>query len=139
MVAHLMPEGAMLTDFGTVTPTRGGPRPAGIFEARPSHTRVYSRRRHAGRAAIAAYRESTLTLADEAQRAGSVSVSTLPRRGLPTVAKTLDFIRAAAMTTVYLLWTSATTDPGGSQSPIRSGRWRPLAYVHVKTNDASPT
>ena len=140
-VAHLMPEGAMLD--ATSEPSRQlavDHVRAGIFEARTlGIPDVYLAPPATPDApAIAAYRESTLTLADEARRAGvRLGIEHFPGRGLPTVRQTLDFIACCGHDNLYLLLDVGHNQIAGESvaDSIQAAGDR-LQYVHVNDNDA---
>ena len=87
--------------------------------------------------ALAAYRESALTLADEARRSGvRLGIEHFPGRGLPTVRETLDFIAACGHDNLYLLLDVGHNQIAGESvgESIRAAGDR-LQYVHVNDND----
>ena len=140
-VAHLMPEGALLD--ATSEPARHlavDHVRAGILEAhRLGVPDVYlAPPATADAPALAAYRESALTLADEARRSGvRLGIEHFPGRGLPTVRETLDFIAACGHDNLYLLLDVGHNQIAGESvgESIRAAGDR-LQYVHVNDNDA---
>ncbi len=140
-VAHLMPEGALLDAISeparqiAVEHVRDG-----ILEAQTlGVTDVYLAPPAVPDApALTAYRESALTLADEAQRAGiRLGIEHFPGRGLPTVRQTLDFISACGHGNLYLLLDAGHNQIAGESvdESIQAAGDR-LQYVHVNDNDA---
>ena len=140
-VAHLMPEGAMLD--ATSEPARQlavDHVRAGVLEAQSLGVPdVYLAPPATPDApAIAAYRESALTLADEANRAGvRLGIEHFPGRGLPTVRQTLDFITACGHDNLYMLLDIGHNQIAGESvaESIEAAGDR-LQYVHVNDNDA---
>ena len=140
-VAHLMPPEAMLD--ATSEPARQlavDHVRAGILEARSLGVPdVYLAPPATSDApALAAYRESALTLADEATRAGvRLGVEHFPGRGLPTVRETLDFIADCGHDNLYLLLDVGHNQIAGESvaESIQAAGDR-LQYVHVNDNDA---
>ena len=140
-VAHLMPDGAMLD--ATSEPARQlavDHVRAGILEAQSlGIPDVYlAPPTTSDAAAFAAYRESALTLADDAQRAGvRLGIEHFPGRGLPTVRETLDFIAACGHDNLYLLLDIGHNQIAGESvaESIETAGDR-LQYVHVNDNDA---
>ena len=129
-VAHLMPEGAMLD--ATSEPARQlavDHVRAGILEAQSLGVPdVYLAPPATSDApALAAYRETALTLADEALRSGvRLGIEHFPGRGLPTVRQTLDFISACGHDNLYmLLGHRPQPDRRGVRRGIHPGRRRP--------------
>lgn len=140
-VAHLMPDGAMLdaTSEASRQPAVDHVR-AGIHEAQGLGIRdVYlAPPATPDAAAMAAYRESALTLADDAQRAGvRLGIEHFPGRGLPTVRETLDFIAGCGHANLYLLLDIGHNQIAGESvaESIQAAGDR-LQYVHVNDNDA---
>ncbi len=140
-VAHLMPEGALLdaTD-GPARQVAVDHVRAGIREARSlGIPDVYLAPPVTPDApALAAYRESALTLADDAQGAGiRLGIEHFPGRGLPTVRETLDFITACGHANLYLLLDVGHNQIAGESvaESIEAAGDR-LQYVHVNDNDA---
>lgn len=140
-VAHLMPDGALLD--ATSEPAREVAVEhvrAGIHEARDLGVRdVYLAPPVTPDArALAAYRESALALADEADHAGiRLGIEHFPGRGLPTVRETLDFIAACGHANLYLLLDVGHNQIAGesvAESILAAGDR--LQYVHVNDNDA---
>ena len=140
-VAHLMPEGAMLD--ATSEPARQlavDHVRAGVLEAQSLGVPdVYLAPPATPDApAIAAYRESALTLADEANRAGvRLGIEHFPGRGLPTVRQTLDFITACGHDNLYMLLDIGHNQIAGESvaESIQAAGDR-LQYVHLNDNDA---
>jgi len=140
-VAHLMPEGALLD--ATSEPARQLAVEHvrnGILEAQTlGITDVYLAPPATPDApALTAYRESALTLADEAQRAGiRLGIEHFPGRGLPTVRQTLDFIAGCGHGNLYLLLDAGHNQIAGESvdESIQAAGDR-LQYVHVNDNDA---
>ena len=140
-VAHLMPDGALLDA------TSANARQAavdhvrtGILEAQGlGIPDVYLAPPATPDApALAAYRESALTLADEAQRAGiRLGIEHFPGRGLPTVRETLDFIADCGHANLHLLLDVGHNQIAGESvaESIQAAGDR-LQYVHVNDNDA---
>ena len=141
-VAHLMPVGALLDATSeparhlAVDHVRAGIREAqslgipDVYLAPPATPDA---------PALAAYRESALTLADEAQRAGvRLGIEHFPGRGLPTVRETLDFIAACGHANLYLLLDVGHNQIAGESvaESIEAAGDR-LQYVHVNDNDAT--
>ena len=140
-VAHLMPDGALLD--ATSEPARQVAVDhvrSGIQEARGlGIPDVYLAPPATPDApALAAYRESALTLADDARRAGvRLGIEHFPGRGLPTVQETLDFIAACGHDNLYLLLDIGHNQIAGESvaESIQAAGDR-LQYVHVNDNDA---
>lgn len=140
-VAHLMPDGALLD--ATSAPARQVAVDhvrAGILEAQGlGIPDVYlAPPATADAAAIAAYRESALSLADEARRAGvRLGIEHFPGRGLPTVRETLDFITACGHDNLYMVLDIGHNQIAGESvaESIQAAGDR-LQYVHVNDNDA---
>ena len=140
-VAHLMPEGALLD--ATSEPARQIAVEHvrdGILEAQSlGITDVYLAPPATPDApALNSYRESALTLADEAERAGiRLGIEHFPGRGLPTVRQTLDFIAGCGHDNLYLLLDVGHNQIAGESvdESIRVAGDR-LQYVHVNDNDA---
>lgn len=140
-VAHLMPDGAMLD--ATSDPARQlavDHVRAGILEAQSLGVPdVYLAPPATPDApAIAAYRETALTLADEARRAGvRLGIEHFPGRGLPTVRETLDFIADCGHDNLYMLLDIGHNQIAGESvaESIQAAGDR-LQYVHVNDNDA---
>jgi len=140
-VAHLMPDGALLD--ATSEPARQIAVDhvlAGIREAQGlGIPDVYLAPPATPDApAIAAYRESALTLADEARRAGiRLGIEHFPGRGLPTVRATLDFITVCGHDNLYLLLDVGHNQIAGeSVAESMQAAGDRLQYVHVNDNDA---
>ncbi|MCY3958119.1 MAG: sugar phosphate isomerase/epimerase [Chloroflexi bacterium] len=140
-VAHLMPDGALLDAIpksarkAAVDHVR-----AGILEAQSLDIPdVYLAPPATPDAeALAAYRESALTLADEAKRAGiRLGIEHFPGRGLPTVRETLDFITACGHDNLYMVLDIGHNQIAGESvaGSIQAAGDR-LQYVHVNDNDA---
>ena len=140
-VAHLMPDGALLDAISksarkaAVDHVR-----AGILEAQSLDIPdVYLAPPATPDAeALAAYRESALTLADEAKRAGiRLGIEHFPGRGLPTVRETLDFITACGHDNLYMVLDIGHNQIAGESvaGSIQAAGDR-LQYVHVNDNDA---
>lgn len=140
-VAHLMPDGALLD--ATSEPARqlavdhvlSGIREAqdlgipDVYLAPPATPDA---------PAVAAYRESALTLADAARRAGiRLGIEHFPGRGLPTVRATLDFITTCGHDNLYMLLDVGHNQIAGESvaESIQAAGDR-LQYVHVNDNDA---
>lgn len=140
-VAHLMPEGALLD--ATSEPARQVAVDhvrAGIFEAQSlGIPDVYLAPPATPDApALAAYRESALSLADEARRAGvRLGIEHFPGRGLATVRETIDFITTCGHANLYLLLDIGHNQIAGESvaESIQAAGDR-LQYVHVNDNDA---
>ena len=140
-VAHLMPEGAMLD--ATSEPARQlavDHVRAGILEAQSLGVPdVYLAPPATSDApALAAYRETALTLADEATRAGvRLGIEHFPGRGLPTVSQTLDFIASCGHDNLYMLLDIGHNQIAGESvaESIQAAGDR-LQYMHLNDNDA---
>lgn len=140
-VAHLMPDGALLDAISAparqvaVDHVRAGIREAqllgipDVYLAPPATPDA---------PALAAYRASALTLADEARRVGiRLGIEHFPGRGLPTVRETLDFITACGHDNLYMLLDIGHNQIAGESvaESIQAAGDR-LQYVHVNDNDA---
>ncbi len=140
-VAHLMPEGALLDAISAsarqvaVDHVR-----TGILEAQSlGIPDVYLAPPATPDApALAAYRESALSLADDARRAGvRLGIEHFPGRGLATVRETLDFITTCGHDNLYMLLDVGHNQIAGESvaESIEAAGDR-LQYVHVNDNDA---
>ena len=140
-VAHLMPEGALLDATSEAARQAAVEHVgAGIREAQGlGIPDVYlAPPATPDDPALAAYRESALTLADAAQRAGiRLGIEHFPGRGLPTVRATLDFITACGHDNLYMLLDFGHNQIAGeSVAECLQAAGDRLQYVHVNDNDA---
>ncbi len=139
-VAHLMPPDAALDAPDPPRRQRAVDHVlAGIAEAQTLGVRdVYVGPPAApDESSRADYRESVLTLADAAARAGvRLGIEHFPGRGLPTVQATLDFIAQAGHANLYLLLDVGHNLIAGEtvRASIQAAGDR-LLYVHVNDND----